>query len=105
MIPVLGRNTCSSRSRGDAESNGVRRAVIRAMKTTIAALCMTAAMALTPAFAQTAGQDMKNAGSDVKGAAKDTGKATKHTASKVKHKTKHTVNKASSKVADKTAGH
>ena len=66
---------------------------------------MTAMLAITPAFGQTAKQDMKTAGTDTKDAAKATGHATKHAATTVKHKTKHGVHKASSAVANKTAGH
>jgi gas vesicle protein len=75
------------------------------MKTTITGFCLSAALFFTPVFAQSVKQDMKTAGSDTKNAAKETGKATKHAAVTAKHKTQHTVHKASSKVADKTAGH
>jgi ElaB/YqjD/DUF883 family membrane-anchored ribosome-binding protein len=75
------------------------------MKTILTGLCISAMLLFTPAFAQSVKQDMKTAGSDTKNALKDTGRATKHTAVKVKHKTEHGVHKASSKVANKTAGH
>lgn len=75
------------------------------MKTIITGFCLSAALLFTPVFAQTVKQDMKTAGHDTKDAVKETGKATKHTAVKVKNGTQHTVHKASSKVANKTAGH
>jgi hypothetical protein len=78
------------------------------MKTRIAGFTITAILSIVPCFAQTAKQDMKNAGSETKNAAQDAGKgvghATKTTAGKVKHTTRHTVHKASSKVARKTGG-
>jgi hypothetical protein len=60
-------------------------------------------LSLTPfAFAQTAGQDMKQAGKDVKDATKQTGKATKRAAKTTGRKVKHTTNRAASKVEQKT---
>jgi len=46
------------------------------------------------AYAQDAGQDMKDAGHETKQAVKDTGHATKTTAKKVGHKTKRATKKA-----------
>jgi hypothetical protein len=59
------------------------------------------------AYAQDAGQDMKDAGHATKEAAKDTADATKTATKKVYHKTKHVTKKAYHKTADaaKTATH
>ncbi len=54
------------------------------------------------AFAQTAGQDMKNAGSDIKGAAKSTGKATAKTTKTAGKKIKKGTNKTANAIAGKT---
>ncbi|HEV2618924.1 MAG TPA: hypothetical protein VGU23_03185 [Acidobacteriaceae bacterium] len=58
------------------------------------------------AFAQTAGQDMKDAGHDTKNAAVDTGHATKRVAKKTATGTKHVATKTATgtkHVAKKTA--
>ncbi|WP_180539607.1 hypothetical protein [Nevskia soli] len=52
------------------------------------------------AFAQTAGQDIKNAGSDIKGAAKSTGKATAKTTKTAGKK----IKKGATKTADAVDG-
>ena len=54
------------------------------------------------AFAQTAGQDIKNAGSDIKGAAKSTGKATAKTTKTAGKKIKSGTHKTADAVAGKT---
>jgi len=54
------------------------------------------------AFAQTAGQDVKNAGNDTKNAAKSTGKAVKRTAKTTGRKIKHGTHHAAQSVANKT---
>ncbi len=54
------------------------------------------------AFAQTAGQDIKNAGSDIKGAAKSTGKATAKTTKTAGKKIKKGTHKTADAVAGKT---
>jgi hypothetical protein len=69
---------------------------------------MVATLLATPfaytALAQDAKQDMKNAGHDAKSAAKNTGKGVSHAAKTTKTKTKQTVHKGASKVANKTDG-
>ena len=77
------------------------------MKSLTQTCLLAAALALFAdgaAFAQTAGQDMKNAGQDVKQGAKDTGRgvkrATKTTAKKVKNGTRKGVNKGAEKTGD-----
>ena len=51
------------------------------MKLVTLGFWLTATLATSVGFAQTAKQDIKDAGSDTKSAAKDTGRATKKTAS------------------------
>ena len=54
------------------------------------------------AYAQTAGQDMRDAGHDTKNAAVDTGHATKRTTKKAYHSTKRGTKKAYRKTAEGT---
>jgi 4-diphosphocytidyl-2C-methyl-D-erythritol kinase len=67
---------------------------------------LVVALGCGAAFAQSAGQDMKNAGTDSKNAAVDAGHATKTTTKKVYRKTKRDTRKAYHKTAQgtKTAG-
>jgi hypothetical protein len=69
----------------------------------IIATLLGAPLAYT-ALAQDAKQDMKAAGRDTKDAATNTGKGVAHAAKTTKTKTKQTVHKGASKVANKTAG-
>jgi hypothetical protein len=75
------------------------------MKTLTARLALAALLTMPVCFtalAQDAKQDMKDAGHDVKGAAKSTGKGVSHAAKTTKNKTKSTVHKGATKVANKT---
>jgi hypothetical protein len=55
------------------------------------------------AFAQTAGQDMKQAGQDAKGAAVNTGRATARATRTTGRKIKQGTHKVANKVSHKTA--
>lgn len=65
------------------------------------AAALSVSLPSAAAFAQTAGQDMKNAGSDTKDAAKDVGHGVKKGTKKAYHKTKHGTKKVIHKIDGK----
>jgi hypothetical protein len=82
---------------------GTARARLGCMKCSLTKLAFALALTSAPfAFAQTAGQDMKQAGQDAKGAAVNTGRAAAHATKTTGRKIKHGTHKVANKVSEKT---